>query len=85
MEVIDVISTVGFPIAMCLVLLWYINKKDEQYISQLAKIEQEVDDTRAQTTEALTKVNTALINNTSVIERNTDLLKSFMTKLEEKE
>ena len=85
MEMIDVISSVGFPIAMCLVLLWYINKKDEQYITQLAKIEQEVDDTRAQTTEALTKVNTALINNTSVIERNTDLLKSFMTKLEEKE
>ena len=85
MEMIDIISSVGFPIAMCLVLLWYINKKDEQYITQLAKIEQEVDDTRAQTTEALTKVNTALINNTSVIERNTDLLKSFMTKLEEKE
>lgn len=85
MEMIDVISSVGFPIAMCLVLLWYINKKDEQYISQLAKIEQEVDETRAQTTEALTKVNTALINNTSVIERNTDLLKSFMLKLEGKE
>ena len=85
MEMIDIISSVGFPIAMCLVLLWYINKKDEQYITQLAKIEQEVDETRAQTTEALTKVNTALINNTSVIERNTDLLKSFMTKLEEKE
>ena len=85
MEMIDVISSVGFPIAMCLVLLWYINKKDEQYLTQLAKIEQEVDETRAQTTEALTKVNTALINNTSVIERNTDLLKSFMLKLEGKE
>ena len=85
MEIIDVISSVGFPIAMCLVLLWYINKKDEQYITQLAKIEQEVDETRAQTTEALTKVKTALVNNTIVIERNTDLLKSFMAKLEGKE
>lgn len=85
MEMLDVISSVGFPIAMCLVLLWYINKKDEQYLTQLAKIEQEVDETRTQTTEALTKVNTALINNTNVIERNTDLLKSFMAKLEEKE
>ena len=85
MEIIDVISSVGFPIAMCLVLLWYINKKDEQYISQLAKIEQEVDETRAQTTEALTKVNAALVNNTSVIERKTELLKSFMAKLEAKE
>ena len=84
MEMIDIISSVGFPIAMCLVLLWYINKKDEQYISQLAKIEQEVDETRAQTTEALTKVNTALVNNTSVIESNTELLKSFMAKLEAK-
>ena len=85
MEMIDIISSVGFPIAMCLVLLWYINKKDEQYISQLAKIEQEVEETRAQTTEALTKVNTALVNNTSVIESNTELLKSFMAKLEAKE
>ena len=85
MEIVDIISSVGFPIAMCLVLLWYINKKDEQYISQLAKIEQEVDETRAQTTEALTKVNTALVNNTSVIESNTELLKSFMAKLEAKE
>ena len=85
MEMIDIISSVGFPLAMCLVLLWYINKKDEQYISQLAKIEQEVDETRAQTTEALTKVNTALVNNTSVIESNTELLKSFMAKLEAKE
>ena len=85
MEMIDIISSVGFPIAMCLVLLWYINKKDEQYISQLAKIEQEVDETRAQTTEALAKVNTALVNNTTVIESNTDLLKSFMVKLEGKE
>ena len=85
MEMIDIISSVGFPIAMCLVLLWYINKKDEQYISQLAKIEQEVDETRAQTTEALTKVNTALVNNTSVIESNTELLKSFMAQLEAKE
>ena len=85
MEMIDIISSVGFPIAMCLVLLWYINKKDEQYISQLAKIEQEVDETRAQTTEALNKVNTALVNNTSVIESNTELLKSFMAKLEAKE
>ena len=85
MEMLDIISSVGFPIAMCLVLLWYINKKDEQYITQLAKIEQEVDETRAQTTEALTKVNTALVNNTSVIESNTELLKSFMAKLEAKE
>ena len=85
MEIIDVISSVGFPIAMCLVLLWYINKKDEHYITQLAKIEQQVDETRAQPTEALTKVNTALVNNTIVIERNTDLLKSFMAKLEGKE
>ena len=85
MEIIDVISSVDFPISMFLVLLCFINQQDEQYITQLAKIEQEVDETRAQTTEALTNVNTALVNNTIVIERNTDLLKSFMAKLEGKE
>lgn len=79
--VINVISTVGFPIAMCLVLLWYINKKDEQYITQLDKLENELDETKNQTTEALTRVNTALVNNTNVIEKNTELLRTIMQKM----
>ena len=81
-DIMNVVSTLGFPIAMCLVLLWYINKKDEQYVTQLAKLEEEIDETREQTTKALTEVNTALVNNTNVIDKNTALLASIMQKLE---
>ena len=30
MEWVQVVSTLGFPIAMCAALCWFINKKDEQ-------------------------------------------------------
>lgn len=30
-EVMNIITTVGFPIAVCLVCFWYINKMQEQH------------------------------------------------------
>ena len=79
--IISIISSVGFPIAMCLVLLWYINKKDEQYVEQLTAIEDELDEVKMDTTKALVEVNTSLMNNTRVIERNTEVLDSISKKL----
>lgn len=39
MEALDsitaVISTVGFPIAVCLILLWYINKMTEAHKNEM--------------------------------------------------
>lgn len=39
MEALDsitsVISTVGFPIAICLILLWYINKMTETHKNEM--------------------------------------------------
>ena len=39
MEALDsitsVISTVGFPIAICLILLWYINKMTEEHKNEM--------------------------------------------------
>lgn len=29
-DVTQVIATLGFPIAMCVILCWYINKRDER-------------------------------------------------------
>ena len=29
-DVAQVIATLGFPIAMCVILCWYINKRDER-------------------------------------------------------
>ena len=66
---------------MCLVLLWYINKKDEQYIDQLTEMENELDSVKMETTKALVEVNTSLMNNTRVIERNTEVLDNISKKL----
>lgn len=79
--IVSIISSVGFPIAMCLVLLWYINKKDEQYVNQLTEIENELDNVKMDTTKALVEVNTSLMNNTRVIERNTEVLNNLSKKL----
>lgn len=79
--IVSIISSVGFPIAMCLVLLWYINKKDEQYVNQLTEIENELDSVKMDTTKALVEVNTSLMNNTRVIERNTEVLNNLSKKL----
>lgn len=79
--IVSIISSVGFPIAMCLVLLWYINKKDEQYVEQLTEMENELDSVKMETTKALVEVNTSLMNNTRVIERNTEVLDNIGKKL----
>ena len=79
--IVSIISSVGFPIAMCLVLLWYINKKDEQYVEQLTEMEGELDSVKMETTKALVEVNTSLMNNTRVIERNTEVLDNISKKL----
>lgn len=79
--IVSIISSVGFPIAMCLVLLWYINKKDEQYVNQLTELENELDSVKMDTTKALVEVNTSLMNNTRVIERNTEVLNNLSKKL----
>lgn len=79
--IVSIISSVGFPIAMCLVLLWYINKKDEQYVNQLTEMENELDSVKMDTTKALVEVNTSLMNNTRVIERNTEVLNNLSKKL----
>ena len=79
--IVSIVSSVGFPIAMCLVLLWYINKKDEQYVEQLTEMENELDSVKIETTKALVEVNTSLMNNTRVIERNTEVLDNISKKL----
>ena len=79
--IVSIVSSVGFPIAMCLVLLLYINKKDEQYVEQLTEMENELDSVKMDTTKALVEVNTSLMNNTRVIERNTEVLDNISKKL----
>ena len=36
--IINAISTVGFPIVMCIILLYIVNKQNEEHKEEMAKI-----------------------------------------------
>ena len=57
-EVETLITTVGFPIAMCLLFAWYIYNRDEKDIKKDNEHKQEVD-----------KLSEAISNNTIVMEK----------------
>ena len=40
--VAQVISTLGFPIAVCLICFWYINKREEQHREEVNKLSEAV-------------------------------------------
>ena len=42
MDFTTLISNHGFPIAICMVLLWYINKKDNQTITTISGVTSEL-------------------------------------------
>lgn len=37
-DITSIISTVGFPIAVCLICFWYINKMQEQHKAETDKL-----------------------------------------------
>lgn len=37
-DVMDIITNVGFPIAVCLICFWYINKMQEQHKAETDKL-----------------------------------------------
>lgn len=57
-EVETLITTVGFPIAMCLLFAWYIYKRDEKDSTKDLEHKHEVD-----------KLSEAITNNTIVMEK----------------
>lgn len=57
-EVETLITTVGFPIAMCILFAWYIYKRDEKDSTKDLEHKQEVD-----------KLSEAITNNTIVMEK----------------
>lgn len=57
-EVETLITTVGFPIAMCLLFAWYINKRDKMDSAKDLDHKEEVD-----------KLSEAITNNTIVMEK----------------
>ena len=46
-EIVTVISTVGFPIAMCLILCWYVMQTNKSYHEDIKSLQQSIDNNTA--------------------------------------
>ena len=42
-EIINMVSTVGFPIAMCLMLSWYVKTTNDSYRNDIKSLQQSID------------------------------------------
>ena len=66
-DITQVVSTVGFPIAMCFILAWYVKTRDEAHSEQITRIsEQHKEEVKAMTE--------AIHNNTLTMQRLIDIL-----------
>jgi len=66
-DVVQLVTTVGFPIAMCLILAWYVKTRDDAHLEQINLInEQHKEESKAMTE--------ALQNNTLTVQKLVDLL-----------
>lgn len=63
----QIVSTVGFPIAMCFILAWYVKTRDEAHTEQINRMsEQHREESKAMTE--------AIHNNTITMQRLVDIL-----------
>lgn len=46
-EIINMVSTVGFPIAMCLMLSWYVKITNDSYRNDIKSLQQSIDNNTA--------------------------------------
>lgn len=51
-EIINMVSTVGFPIAMCLMLSWYVKITNDSYRNDIKSLQQSIDNN----TEVMNKI-----------------------------
>ena len=66
-DIFQMVSTVGFPIGMCLILAWYVKTRDEAHIAQVTAItEMHKEESKAMTE--------AIQNNTLTIQKLVDIL-----------
>lgn len=54
--ILQLISTVGFPIAMCIYLLFYIKSFDEKYCQQLTNMSKAIENNTLVITKLATKL-----------------------------
>ena len=63
----SLIAQLGFPIVICLLMMWYINKSNDKHLDQIMTI-------NTQHKEEMRDVTEALNNNTLAVQRLTDYL-----------
>ena len=66
-DIIQMVTTVGFPIAMCLILAWYVKTRDEVHTEQINRITEMHKEEARMMTEALQ-------NNTLTVQKLVDIL-----------
>lgn len=54
--VTQLISSVGFPIAVCLICFWYINKQEERHKEETAKLSEAINNNTNVMRELLNKM-----------------------------
>lgn len=66
-QLISAVTTVGFPIVMCLILFWYIKTRDDAHTEQITRM-------NAEHKEEVKNMTEALNNNTLTIQKLVDIL-----------
>lgn len=59
--IINAITTVGFPIVMCLILFWYVNKQNEAYKGEIESLRSVIENNTNSITKLYEKID-ALID-----------------------
>lgn len=67
-EIVQLISNVGFPIACCLIMFFYVNKTQESH-------KEEIDNLTKEYKAEISELSTAINNNTSVMQSLINTLK----------
>lgn len=55
-EVVTLISTVGFPAAMCLLMGWYIWKREEEHAKEMKEMQKAINNNTAAITKLVAKL-----------------------------
>jgi hypothetical protein len=66
-DIVQIVTTVGFPIAMCLILAWYVKTRDDVHTEQINRITEMHKEEARMMTEALQ-------NNTLTVQKLVDIL-----------
>lgn len=55
-EVVTLISTVGFPAAMCLILMYYMFKREEEHSKEMKEFQKAINNNTAAITKLVSKL-----------------------------